>query len=397
MSAGAFGVSSELERDLARAGRTALIVGAAGVLLLIAGALIDSGQFLRSYLWAYLFYVGITLGSLALVMLQYLTGGAWGFVIRRVAEAVTRTLPLLAVLFIPVLIGIPRLYEWSHADVVARDEVLQKKAAYLNVPFFVGRAVFYFALWMLFAWLLNKWSAEQDRTGEPGLLRRLQKLSGPGLIMYGFTISLAAVDWVMSLEPHWWSTIFGILFIGGQELGALSFIIALLVLLARREPLSRVITPRHLHDIGKLMLAFVMLWAYFAFSQYLIIWSGNLAEEIPWYVERMRGGWAWVGAALILFHFALPFSLLLSSSLKHHGKGLFRVAILVMIMRFVDLFWLVTPDFHKEGVYIHWMDILAPLALGGIWLAFFLWHLRKRPLLPEKDPHLEEALAHGRH
>lgn len=397
MSAAAFGVPADLGRDLERTGRRALVVGVAGLAACAVGAYLSPAQFFRSYLWAYLFYSGLTLGCLALNMLQYLTGGAWGLVIRRVLESASRTLPLLALLFLPVLLGIPRLYEWSHPEVVARDALLQHKSAYLNVPFFIARAVAYFALWMLFAYFLNKWSSEQDQSGSPSLARSLQRISGPGLIVYGITITLASVDWVMSLEPHWWSTIFGVIFIGGQGLSALSFVIALLVLLSKREPLSRVVTAGHLHDLGKLMLAFVMLWAYFAFSQLLIIWSGNLAEEIPWYVERMRGSWAYVGLLLIVAHFALPFALLLSRTLKRRASTLARIAALVIAMRFVDLFWLVTPDFQKEGIYVHWMDILAPVGLGGVWLAAFLWYLRKRPLLPAGDPHLEEALAHGRH
>jgi hypothetical protein len=183
---------------------------------------------------------------------------------------------------------------------------------------------------------------------------------------------------------------------GGQGLSALSFVIALTVLLSGREPLSRVITPGHLHDLGKLMLAFVMLWAYFSFSQLLIIWSGNLVEEVPWYMERLRGSWVYVGVLLVLAHFALPFALLLSRSLKRSGRLLGRIALLVIVMRFVDLFWMVAPDIHKQGLYVHWLDLLAPIGLGGVWLAVFLWQLRKHPLVPVNDPHLEEAIAHGR-
>ncbi len=397
MSAAAFTIPGDLERVLSRAGRIALIVGILGLGVCVAGAFFTPAQFFRSYLWAYMFYCGLTLGCLALNMLQYLTGGAWGMVIRRTLESATRTLPLLALLFIPVLAGIPQLYVWSHPDVVAHDELLRHKALYLNVPFFITRVVIYFLLWNLFAWLLNKWSVRQDETGSPAFQRSLRKLSAPGLVVYAFTVSLAAVDWVMSLEPHWWSTIFGVIFIGGQGLSALAFSIAVLVVLAQYEPLKHVVTPTHLHDLGKLMFAFVMLWAYFAFSQFLIIWSGNLAEEIPWYVERMRGGWSYVGLALILFHFALPFALLLSQSLKRQGRTLLRIALLVIFMRFVDLFWLVTPDFQKQGFYLHWMDILAPIGLGGIWLAAFLWNLKRHPLMPVGDPYLQEALAHGRH
>jgi hypothetical protein len=356
----------------------------------------ERDQFFRSYLFSYLFYVGLALGSMAVAMLQYLSGGSWGIVIRRITESASRTLPLLAVLFIPVWIGIPRLYSWAHDDVVAKDPILQHKHIYLNQPFFLLRAAIYFGGWLVFAHFLNKWSHEQDTAGRDPRARRLQLLSGPGLCFYGLSVTFAAVDWVMSLDPHWFSTIFGLVFIAGQGLSALSFCIALLVVLsADGGPLAGVIRPSHFHDIGKLLLTFTMLWAYFAFSQFLIIWAGNLTTEIPWYLERLRGGWQWIGMVLVVFHFALPFALLLSRTLKRAGRTLIRVAALVIAMRFVDLFWLVAPDFNKTGLHVHWMDLLAPVGIGGLWLAMFLFQLKKWPLLPVRDPHLAEAIAHG--
>jgi hypothetical protein len=399
MSAAGFAIPADLDRDLRRFQTRALIVGAVGLLLGGVGAFFSPLQFFRSYLWAYLFYIGLTLGCTALMMLHHLTGGAWGLVIRRLLESASRTLPLLALLFVPVLFGIPLLYEWSHADVVAKDEVLRQKSAYLNVPFFIARTAIYFLLWAGLARALNRWSLDQDRTGDPGLARKMAALSGPGLLIYGLTVSFAMVDWVMSLEPHWWSTIIGMLFIAAQGLSALSFIIALVVLLSRREPLRSILTARHLHDLGKLMLTFVMLWAYLSFSQLLIIWSGNLVDEIPWYLKRLQGGWGFIGILLVLFHFALPFGLLLSRDLKRSTRTLALVAGLVLVMRLFDLFWWVTPAFqHTEHVafHLHWMDFVAPVALGGLWLAAFLRQLQERPLMPVGDPHLEEALAHGR-
>ncbi len=377
--------------------RIAMVVGVAGLALCAAGFAADREHFFKSYLLAYMFWIGIALGSLALSMVHHLSGGAWGVVIRRVLEAASRTLPFMALLFLPIVFGMHELYIWTNADTVAHDIILQKKAPYLNVTFFLVRAALYFVLWSSLALLLSKWSLEQEREGEHGQSLRMQRLSGAGLVIYAVTILFMSVDWVMSLDPHWYSTMFGILFMGGQGLSALAFSIAVVVLLSRTEPMSRVIAPAHLHDLGKLMLAFVMLWAYFSFSQYLIIWSANLPEEIPWYLKRMGGGWQWVGLALIFGHFVLPFVLLLSSDIKKNGRTLIGVAIAVIVMRVVDLFWNIGPMHHDASFGVTWLDAVAPLALGGVWVALFLWQLQSRSLLPMGEPYLAEALEHGRH
>jgi hypothetical protein len=396
MSAQDFTISPQLGRDLGRVQQRSLLVGVVALVACAIGAVFSPDQFFRSYLFSYLFYIGMALGCMALVMLQYLSGGSWGIIIRRITESATRTIPLLAVLFVPILLGIPRLYSWSHRDIVDADPLLRHKQLYLNVPFFIVRAVIYFLGWWIFAHFLNKWSHEQDATGRDPGGRRLQLLSGPGLIFYALSVTFASVDWVMSLEPHWFSTIYGLLFIAGQGLSALSLCIALLVILsADGGPLAGIIGPNHLQDIGKLLLTFTMLWAYFSFSQFLIIWSGNLAGEIPWYMERLKGGWQWIGILLVVFHFAFPFALLLSRSLKRAGRTLVRIAAIVIVMRFIDLFWLVAPNFNKSGLHVHPLDILAPLGIGGLWLAMFLFQLKKWPLLPLRDPHLEEAILHG--
>jgi len=370
--------------------RRALAVGLAALGFCVVGAIISPAQFFRSYLLGYLFWAGVALGCLAILMLQHLSGGAWGMVIRRMLESGSRTLPLMALLFVPLIPGIRQLYGWARPD-----NAIPHQAAYLNVPFFLFRAVLYFGVWLSMAYFLNRWSREQDRTGDLRLARRLQMLSGPGLVLYGLTATFAAIDWVMSLEPHWSSSIFGILIIGGQALSAMAFIIAVAVLLAQHEPLSGVLLPGHFHDLGKLLLAFVMLWAYFAFSQLLIVWSGNLPEEIPWYLHRLHGGWGWVGVLLILFHFALPFVLLLSRDLKRNARALALLAVAVIFMRLVDLFWLTAPEFWPGRFHLHWMDIAAPVGIGGVWLAVFAWQLRGWPLLPIGDRYLEKALEHG--
>jgi hypothetical protein len=377
--------------DLGPVARRALAVGGIGLLLCGLGALLNPKQFLFSYLLAFMLWLGITLGCLAIVMIHHLSGGAWGLVIRRLLEAGTRTLPLMAIAFIPIAAGVATLYPWARPEAAA-DAVLREKALYLNVPFFMLRAVFYFAVWGSVAYWLNRWSVEQDRTSDPRLSRKLQLLSSAGIVLYALTITFASVDWVMSLEPHWFSTIFGILFMGGQGLSALAFTIAVAVLISSRPPLSGVVSKAHLHDLGKLLLAFVMLWAYFNFSQFLIIWSGNVAEETPWYVHRLGHGWQWIGVALVVFHFAVPFTLLLSRDFKRSPRLLAALALAIVLMRLVDLFWMIGPEAHGGSLRVHWLDLAAPAGVGGLWIWLYLRQLVTRPLLPVGDPDLHEAL-----
>jgi hypothetical protein len=365
--------------------RPAAIIGAAGILVSLLGAATSTDQFFRSWLLSYLFWFAIALGALPLVMLHHLVGGKWGFATRRILESVTRTLPLMTILFLPIVLGIHSLYEWSHKEVVAQDIILQHKSPYLNPTFFIVRAAGYFALWLIMGWLLNRWSAEQDRTGDPSIIKRFQHLSGPGLIIYALTITFAATDWVMSLEPHWFSTIYGMMFMVGQTLTTLAFVIAVLALLADTPPLSNFLKPEILNDLGNLLFAFIMLWAYLSFSQYIIIWSGNLPEEIPWYLRRSRGGWQWIAVALALFHFAIPFFLLLVRRYKRRRQVISGIAVAVVVMRLVDLMWLVVPA-HEPAFHVHWLDLATLAGIGGLWVAGFSRQLRKRSLLPLGDP-----------
>jgi hypothetical protein len=373
---------------------------AVGVVALFgaAGAATAGGadHFYRSYLLGFVFWNGLAVGCLAVLGLQYLTGGAWGVAIRRLLESGTRTLPLMAVLFVPLAFGLRHIYEWSHADAVAKDALLQKKALYLNAPFFLGRTVLYFTLWLGFAWLLNRWSLEQDE-GRQGMTRRLRVAGAGGLVVYALTVTFASIDWVMSLEPHWFSTMYGVLFMVSQALGALALMIAALVLLSRRKPLSDFVQPSHLHDLGKMLFAFVMVWSYVSFSQYLIVWSGNLPEEIPWYIARFNGGWGWVGFLVLVGQFLLPFLLLISRTANRNPRILITAAALVVAVRFVDVLWLILPAFSRAHFALHWMDLAVPIGIGGLWLGVFAAQLKKRPLLPVNDPEYAEALAHGRH
>ncbi len=379
--------------ELDRFRQRALVVGIVALAACLIYAVFNREQFFRSYLLAYIFWIAIPLGCFAILMVQHLSGGAWGLVIRRVLEGATRTFPLMVLLFIPLALGATTLYPWTNHEAVQADELLHHKQPYLNLTFFFVRAAFYFMVWMAVSFFLNRWSLEQDRTHEASITRRMQNLSGPGLVLYGLTVTFAAVDWVMSLDPKWFSTIFGILLMGGQGVAAMSFVIAAMVLLANHRPMSDILAPRHLHDLGKLLLAFIMLWAYFSFSQFLIIWSGNLPEETPWYVHRLHGAWKFIGLALVVFHFALPFVVLLSRDLKRRGKMLIIVALAVILMRLVDLFWLIAPEREAGAFRLHWMDLALPIGVGGVWLFYFATQLKTRPLIPIGDPTLQDAIA----
>ncbi len=372
---------------LARLGRRALVVGIAGGVLSAAGAAADPGAFLRAYLVTYLFFVGAALGCLAILMLQYVTGGAWGAAVRRPLESGAGTLPLMAVLFVPVLLGLPELYQWARPEAAA-DPLLVHKRLYLNAPFFTVRALVYFAAWTAVARALVRWSRQQDDTGDPALASRLEMLSRGGLVLLGLTMTFASVDWAMSLEPYWYSTIYGVLFMGGSVLTAFAVVIAVAAALAARQPVADVLAAERFHDLGKLLLAFVMLWAYFSLSQFLIVWSGNLPEEIPWYLRRLGQGWQWLALFLVVFHFTLPFVVLLSRDLKRRGRTLAVVALALLLARFVDVFWLVAPAVRMGPPTLGWLDLAALAGVGGVWLGVYLRLLARAPVVPLNDPAL---------
>ena len=384
----------------------ALTVGVIGVAFALVGLYVDREQFFKSYLLAYMFWFGLTMGSMGLLMIQHLSGGAWGMMIRRICEASTRVIPVIAVLSLVLIAGMKTLYVWAQDEstwTAEQQEILPHKAGYLNVKFFIIRLVIYFVVWILFSTLLNKYSREQDETGNRMLTRTMAKLSGPGILISGLMVTFATIDWVMSLDPTWYSTIWGILFIGGQLLSAMAFSITVLAVLSKREPLAGLVLPVHFHDLGKLTLAFVLLWAYFSVSQFLIIWSGNIPEETKWYTRRLDTSWKVIGLIVVLFHFALPYLVLLSRKLKRNSRRLVWIAVWIIVMRYVDLYWLMGPELHpaKAGAgtpfTVHWLDIVLWFAIGGIWLWWWAGELKKRPLLPLRDPFLEDALHPSAH
>jgi hypothetical protein len=392
--------SDAVRTQIERRGNQALALGVAGLILaVVCGVISMHGQnpwqqFFRSYLVAYIYWIAIPLGCLAILMLHHLTGGWWGFPIRRILEAGSRTLPLMAVLFVPIVIGMSRIYPWMQPGVIPDDWDNHFKRMYLQPGFFTVRAVIYFAIWLVLAYLLNKWSAEQDRTGDPPLEHRMETLSAPGVVLWGLAVTAAAIDWVMSLEPHWFSTIYGFLFIVVELLAAMSFTILVLRLLSDYEPMKDSADSSQLGDLGNLMLAFVLLWAYLSFSQLLIVWAGNLRNEIPWYTERAFGGWAPVAVFLLVLHFFVPFLLLLQRSVKRRLHVLALVAGALVVLTFVDIYWLVAPSYDTLRPHPTLMDLFAVVGIGGVWLGMFLRQLKRLPLLPVHDPRFEGALEH---
>jgi hypothetical protein len=376
---------------------TAALFGVAGAIALAAGAMSSPKEFLHAYLFGYLAWLSLPVGCLGILMLHHMVSGRWGYAIQRIVEAGAFTLPLMAILFIPIVASLANIYPWVNGVQNSSADTGHVWTAYLNVPFFVARYILYFVIWIGFTFLLRLWSKRQDETGNPYYTRKLRLLSAPGLLVFALTVTFAAVDWVMSLEPGWYSTIYGFMFIIGDALAALSFAVLMLWLLGGESPLSEVLTTKHIHFLGNLLLACVILWAYMAFSQWIIIWSGNLPDENSWYLHRLSPGWNQLALGLIILHFFTPFFLLLGRQVKQSLRFLACIALGLFIMRFVDMYWMVMPAFHTSGFTIMWMDFAAPIAIGGIWISVFFALLKKRALVPKYDPRFVAASSAAEH
>ncbi len=377
-----------------------LFVGGIAAVAAVFGWLKSPAEFYQSYLFSYMLILGLTLGSLGLLMLQHLTGGLWGIMIRRPLEAATRNIPWVALFFVPILLGMKYLYSgngtetgWLNAPKQGEQALSPLQQVYLTHGWFVTRAILYFVIWIALMWVFNKWSKEQDQESNgQGIKDRMKAVAPPGIILYVLAMSFAAIDWVMSLSPRWASTIYGFLFVAGQLIASMALMLAVIVLLSGSEPYQELVKKRHLHDLGKLLFAFNMLWAYFAFSQLLIIWSGNQPEEITFYHSRLNGQWGVVAVIVLLFSFAIPFLLLLSRDVKRTASVVSKIAVWMIFMRLVDLFWMTRPEFTSRAMPT-WLDVVVPIALVGLWLGLFAMNLKQRPLLPLGDPNLSEALS----
>jgi hypothetical protein len=376
-----------------------LFIGLIAGIASVAGAFISPENFYSAYLSGFMFWLGLSLGCMAILMLYHLVGGGWGTVIRRILESGMMTLPLMAVLFIPILLHLPRLYFWAQPEVLADPKtdhkIVEIAQSYLNFDGILWRYILYFAIWIGMAYFLNRWSTEQDTIAGQSTLR-FRALSSIGLVIYSLTFSFAAIDWVMSLQARWISTIYGLIFIAGQALSTFCFCVVIETILGKRKPMSEYLTDTEVHDHGKFMLTFVMVWTYFNFSQWLIIWAGNLPDEIPWFVRRMNGGWGEVALFLVVFQFAVPFALLLSRQLKREARTLVRLASWIILMRMIDIFWHVEPGVSvmrggalvalHPAFHVSWLHFTILAGIGGLWMAYFFRNLRSRPLLAVNAP-----------
>ncbi len=382
----------ETYQRFARLRQTALTVGILALLVSAGGyAIAGKTQFYRSYHFAYMVWMCLTLGMFGLTLLHHTVRGSWGLPILRFLEAGASTLPLMLVLFLPIVAGMSVLYPWAQPEVVQASEHLQHKTGYLNTPFFLIRSAVYFAIWIALATALRRSSLKQDETGDATLLQKRTNLSAPGLVLFVLTVTFAMIDWVMTLEPLWQSSIYGAWFIVGQGLSAFAFSTVVLLIAGRHKPFADVITPKLTRDLGNLTFAFVILWAYTSVSQFLIMWSANLPEEIVYYVKRNQGGWQYLSAGLTVLQFFVPFLLLLSSRVKRYAHLLLRVMLFILVMRVVDLFWIIQPAFGVETLRVHWLDITLLAGIGGVWLAWFAQQVCSAPLLARHDSRLQEA------
>lgn len=385
-----------LPPDASRVARNALLVGIVALVLGVVSYFLAPQRFFQSYLFGYMYVLQFPIGCLGLLTIHHLAGGRWGYSIRRFLEAGAMTFPLMAALAIPIVIGMPVLFSWLDPEQLAEYELLRHKTPYLNAPFFIGRMVFYFVIWIGLGYLLNRQSIRQDEpdTPDPKSVDRLKRLSAIGLILLMLTGTFAVFDWMMSLQPFWFSSIYGVIYLAGCVISAMAFSLLVGRRLKDHAPISKLLTIDLFSDLSNWLLAFVSFWAYVSFSQYLILYSANLPETITWYLVRGDGGWQFFAIALVFLHFALPFGILLSRSNKRYLRLMVALAVFLLFMRSIDLFWHIMPAFH-ETISIHWLDFLMPIGMGGVWLWFFIRQLDRKPLVVQRDPRFQEAPAHG--
>jgi hypothetical protein len=371
----------------------AAAIAVVGVVLCAVLGLGNPKQFFFSWLVSFLFFVSLALGALFFVLIQYAAQGGWGIVLRRIGETTFATLPVMAVLFLPVVVGLHDLYEWTHHDVVEQDALLRWKSPYLNTTFFMIRAVLFFGIWSFIALIYYRGSRGQDTTGDPAVTARLRKFAGPAIIVLALTQTFASIDWIMSLTPHWYSTMFGVYFFAGSFIGFIALLSVVAVAMRGAGLLETVISPEHLQDIGKLLFAFTVFWSYIAFSQFFLIWYANLPEETIWYKARMEGSWLTVSLFLMAGHFAAPFFYLMGRAVKRKNATLAIGGAWLLAMHYVDLYWQVMPTLHPAGFSPSLLDAAALLAVGGSFVAAVSWLMRRQALVPLRDPRLPESLA----
>jgi hypothetical protein len=388
---------NEILSKFTRLRNVSLMVGVSGLVLSCLGFIFERHIFFVSYLFSFLFWTCLSLGCFYVAIIHYLTGGRWGFPARRFLEAGFMTLPLMGLFLVPIFFGLHELYPWTHPEMVATDKILRQRTAFENLPSFIIRGCVFFAVWIFLAWRLRQWSLQQDSTDTVSPTIKMRTLSGPAIAIVPLTASFAFVDWAMAIEPNWYSTIFPVIILSGQILMAIAFVIVLLAW-TRNELPFKTFGHKGFHDLANLLLAFVMFWTYVAFSQILVIYSSNLPQEIGWYLHRIAHGWVWLGGFIALFHFFIPFFLLLFRKVKKSVQLLAAIALFVFLVHVAEMFWAIMPTFYPQ-IGIHWTDFTTWLGLGGIWLAVFLQNLKRHPLLARNDPRQENLtveIAHAK-
>ena len=376
--------------------RIPLIGAAAAAIGIVICAVLGMGnpkQFFFSWMVAFLYFQTLVLGALFFVLIQYAAQGGWGVVLRRIGETVFAVVPVMALMFVPLLFGLHDLYEWSHADAAQHDALLQWKSPYLNTQFFLIRMVLFFGIWSFIAFVYFRGSSGQDVTGDPAVSARLRKFAGPGIIVMALTSSFAGIDWIMSLTPHWYSTMFGVYFFAGSFIGFIALLSVVAVAMRAAGLLEAVISVEHLHDVGKLLFAFTSFWAYIAFSQFFLVWYANLPEETVWFKARLEGSWQAISIFLMAGHFGIPFFYLMGRDVKRRGATLALGGAWMLLMHFMDLYWQVMPTLHPAGFSPSLLDVGAFLAVGGVFVAATSWLMRRQALVPLRDPRIAESLA----
>lgn len=378
------------------------VVGGLGLLLCVAGFFANRVEFFQSYLFAFIYWSGFTFGGLCILLLNNTVGGMWGVTSRRFLEAQMRTLPLVLLFVIILLFGLKDLYPWSHPELLAHNDVLRHKQPYLNAPFFMARIVVYFAIWLFWGLRINRMADQQDRTGDPTLVERMRAFSAPGLLIFAVTATFAYIDWLLSTDVQFFSTVYGAMILIGDVVQSFALTLVVMILASRGDRFGGRINAKILHEIGNMMFAFVIFWTYLTASQLIIVWPANLPQELVWYLDRVGGFWKWLALVTALSMFAIPFLALLSQARKRDPRRLIRVAIWLLVARIIDLFWIVEPTFRNtsnssllstsHGFSIYWTDFAAFFGLGGIWVYTFLGQLRRRPLLPLHDPRVSPPL-----
>ncbi len=382
--------------------RVSGVIGGLGALLCVAGFFANRAEFFQSYLFAFIYWSGFAFGALGILLMNNTTGGKWGVTARRFLEAQIRTLPLILVFTLILLLGLKDLYPWTHADLLAQSDVLRHKHAYLNIPFFIVRVIIYFAIWFFWALRMNRMSDEQDRTGDPTLRERMRAFSAPGLLIFVMTATFAYIDWILSADVQFFSTVYGAMILVGSYVQSFALTLVVMILTSRGDRFGGRINAKILHDLGNMMFAFVILWTYLSASQLIIVWPANLPQELVWYLDRVQGFWKWLALVTALSMFAIPFLALLSQARKRDPRRLIKVAIWLLAARVIDVFWIVAPTFRNasnssllhtsHGFAIYWTDFAAFFGLGGIWVYVFLGQLRRRPLLPLHDPRVSSPI-----